>query len=107
MIYDLIRKAEDEKNINMYMNLLHEEYSCTMHSSGKKFNKQEIKPFIEKIFNQNNLNYINPRCIYENDEVLIRHQIMAFENGTKEAVLVVEIKKDGKIIKMETGATPL
>jgi len=32
---------------------------------------------------------------------------MTFGDGTKEAVMVVELKKDGKIIRTETGATPL
>ena len=33
--------------------------------------------------------------------------IMAFPEGSKEAVLAFHTKKDGKIISSETGATPL
>ena len=62
---------------------------------------------IEKIFDQKELSFTNPRCLYENEDILVRHQIMTFADGSKEAVMVVQLKKDGKIIKSETGATPL
>jgi len=46
-----------------------------------------------------------PRCIYENDELLVEHSVMDFPDGTTEAVMAVHTKKDGKIIRTETGAT--
>ena len=47
------------------------------------------------------------RCLYENDDIMIEHQFMKFADGTSEAVLVVNYIKDGKIIRVETGATPI
>ena len=47
------------------------------------------------------------RCLYENDEVMVTHAIMGFPDGTREAVLAFHQLKDGKIIRMETGATLL
>ena len=47
------------------------------------------------------------RCLYENDEVMVTHAVMAFPDGTREAVLAFHQLKDGKIIRMETGATLL
>ena len=35
------------------------------------------------------------------------HQMMNFPDGTSEAVMIVNILKDGKIIRAETGATPI
>ena len=49
----------------------------------------------------------NERCIYENDDIIVLHQFMKFPDGTSEAVMVVNMKKDGKIIRAETGATPI
>ena len=44
----------------------------------------------------------------ENDEVGVGHSIAHFANGsTSEAVLAFYRFKDGKIIHVETGATPL
>ena len=47
------------------------------------------------------------RCLYENDEIMVEHSFMKFPDGTSEAVLVVNYIKDGKIIRVETGATPV
>ena len=47
------------------------------------------------------------RCVYENDEILVSHDFMSYPDDTKEAVMLVCMIKDGKIIRMETGATPL
>jgi len=47
------------------------------------------------------------RCLYENDDIMIEHQFMKFADGTSEAVFVVNHIKDGKIIRVETGATPV
>ena len=48
------------------------------------------------------------RILFENDEVGVGHSIAHFANGsTSEAVLAFYRFKDGKIIHVETGATPL
>ena len=47
------------------------------------------------------------RCLYENNEILVMHQMMNFPDGTSEAVMIVNNLKDGKIIRAETGATPI
>ena len=50
----------------------------------------------------------NDRILFENDQVGVAHSIVHFANGsTSEAVLIFLQFKDGKIILMETGATPL
>ena len=47
----------------------------------------------------------NARIIYENDEIGVAHYFISFKDGSRQAVLVVYIIKDGKIIRSETGAT--
>ena len=47
------------------------------------------------------------RCVYENDEILVSHDLMSYPDDTKEAMILVCMLQDGKIIRMETGATPL
>ena len=48
------------------------------------------------------------RILFENDEVGVGHSIAHFANGsTSEAVLAFYRFQDGKIIHVETGATPL
>ncbi|MDC1135260.1 hypothetical protein OAT45_00990 [Alphaproteobacteria bacterium] len=47
------------------------------------------------------------RCVYENDEILVEHSFMSYPDDSREAVMLVAMLKDGKVIKMETGATSL
>ena len=50
----------------------------------------------------------NDRILFENDEVGVAHSIVHFSNGSaSEAVMSFMKFRDGKIISMETGATPL
>ena len=48
----------------------------------------------------------NRRLIYENDEVIVSHSILDGPMG-RNAVMLVRPVKDGKIIRQETGMTPL
>lgn len=45
--------------------------------------------------------------IYENDDIAVTHQFMDFPSGAREAVMMVMLLKDGKLTRMETGATPM
>ena len=53
------------------------------------------------------LSDINPVKKYENDDIVVTHRFIDFPNGDKEAVLGVINLKNGKGIRMETGATPM
>ena len=44
---------------------------------------------------------------HENDEILVTHSMISFPDGTSEAVMVVNQVKDGKVVRAETGATPI
>jgi hypothetical protein len=37
----------------------------------------------------------------------VSHQFIDFPSGDKEAVMVVMLLNNGKVIRMETGATPM
>ena len=45
--------------------------------------------------------------LYENDEVLVMHNMDSFPDGSKEAIMAVHPLKDGMVIKTESGATPI
>ena len=47
------------------------------------------------------------RCLYENDDILVTHAFVTFPNGTKDAVMMVHMKKDGLLWRTETGSTPI
>lgn len=89
MLFEIIRDSEESCDANKYLDILHDDFVAISHASGTQMNKAEIKPFIEKIFTQTELSFTKPRCLYENNDILVHHQIMTFADGSKEAVMVV------------------
>ena len=67
----------------------------------------EWSPLMKRMLESNKLEMISSKCCYENDDILVVHNVISFPDGSKEAVLACHMKKDGKIISTETGATPL
>ena len=47
------------------------------------------------------------RLVYENDDILVVHNFISYPDDTKEAVMIVSMIKDGQIIDMKTGYTPM
>ena len=45
--------------------------------------------------------------LYENEDILVIQNVMVVPGGTKEAIIVVHTLKDGKMLKTETGTTPV
>ena len=107
-IYDKMVKAIDDCNIDDYLNLLHDDYIFVRHQSNQEVSKSEWIPIVTGMFNamkEGNLNFENNRCLYENDDILVIHNIGKFPDNTKEAIMAVHTLLNGKIIKTESGAT--
>ena len=47
------------------------------------------------------------RCVYMSDDVLVQHSFMSSSDGKREAVMLIAMIKDGKITRLDTGATSL
>jgi len=45
--------------------------------------------------------------LYKNEDILVIQNVMVVPGGTKEAIIVVHTLKDGKMLKTETGTTPI
>ena len=98
--YSAALKNKDEAAMN---ELLHDDFKFTMHKSGKTIGKADvIKWAMSGDINQN-----KARVVYENNEIGVHHSIVTFNDGNVEAVMAVYKYKDGKIISLETGATPM
>ena len=35
------------------------------------------------------------RCLYENNDIIVEHQIIGYESGDREALILVHLLKDG------------
>lgn len=109
-IHEAIEDVMTHNDYEKYLKLLHSDYSFVRHQTGVTVTLDEWKPVLQGMFEAKkagNLSFEASRCLYENEDILVMHNVTAFPDGTKEAVMVVHTLKDGKILKTETGATPI
>ena len=95
--------AIDKKDEATMNELLHDDFKFTMHKSGNSLGKADVIKWAMS----GDINQDKTRVVYENDEVGVHHSIVTFNDGNVEAVMAVYRYKDGKIVSLETGATPI
>ena len=98
--YSAAMKNKDEAVLN---ELLHDDFKFTMHKSGNTLTKSDVVKWAMS----GDIKQDKVRILYENDEVGIHHAFVTFDDGNVEAVLAVYKYDNGKIISLETGATPM
>ena len=98
--YSSAIKNKDEASMN---NLLHDDFKFTMHKSGNTLGKGDVIKWAMS----GDIKQDKSRVVYENDEVGVHHAFVTFDDGNVEAVMAVYRYKDGKIVSLETGATPM
>jgi hypothetical protein len=106
-VYELLMKAMEERDATHYTEALHDDYEFVRHQTGTTIGKSQMSEMMVSMMANEDVVIKEPRCIYENDEILVEHSVMDFPDGTTEAVMAVHTKKDGKIFRTETGATPI
>jgi hypothetical protein len=104
-VYELLMKAMEERDAKHYVDALHDDYEFVRHQTGTTMGKTKMSEMMASMMANEDVVIKDPRCIYENDEILVEHSVMDFPDGSTEAVMAVHTKKDGKIIRTETGAT--
>ncbi len=98
------QEAFETGNKETLNEILHEDFQFIPHVSGAVVDKKGVLEFA----GSDAVRIENNRILFENDEVAVDHCIAHFANGsTSEAVLAFYQFRDGKIIRIETGATPL
>ena len=95
--------AIDKKDEATMNEILHDDFKFTMHKSGNSLGKADVIKWAMS----GDINQDKVRVVYENDEVGIHHSLVTFNDGDVEAVMAVYRYKDGKIVSLETGATPM
>ena len=106
-VFEQWSKAIDDRDAGALIDSLREYFEFVCHQSGTSLNKAEMSDMLRIMVANESAVSREIRCLYENDEVLVMHSIMEFPDGTTEAILQFSPLKDGKILKSETGATPL
>ena len=98
--YSAAIKNKDEAVMN---ELLHDDFKFTMHKSGSVLTKGDVIKWAMS----GDIKQDKVRIVYENNEVGIHHSLVTFDDGNVEAVMAVYKFNNGKIMSLETGATPM
>ena len=99
--YEAAFESGDKEQLHA---LIHDDCKFNTHVGGAVMTKRDIMAFD----GMGAVRSESHRILFENDEVGVGHSIAHFANGsTSEAVLAFYRFKDGKIVHVETGATPL
>ena len=105
MIYEKMVSSWDNTEISDYLDLLHDDYEFVMHSTGQVSNMKKMDPDLIIKFMMST-EYESRRCIYENEDVLVKHRVAKYPGGAREAFLLVHLKKDALLFRTETRPTP-
>ena len=106
-LHDKLVQTIADRDVDTYLDLLHEDFTVIFHKSGDSFSKEEWASMVARMLANEKFIHESSRCIYENDNILVQHNFMSYPDNTREAVMLVAILKDGKIIRLESGATTL
>ena len=98
-------RAFESRDMDALSELLDDEFVFVRHQTGTEMSKEEMLNMWSSDGPQRVHN--DYRVIYENEEIVVTHRFIDFPSGDKEAVLAVMSLKNGKGIRMETGATPM
>ena len=105
-LYEKMEAAWDKRDGQAYLDLLHDAFQMTWHSSGRVSKKGDTSAEqMQAIMERSQIKA--RRCIYENDDIVVQHMFADYDNGTKDATMHVTLKKDGLLWRTETGVTSL
>ena len=104
-IIEAYNEAWDTGNVEALASIIHDDCVFNPHVGGFTMSKTDILGFAG---GEGRPTSEHNRILFENDEVGVTHSIVHFANDSdSEAVMSFMRFKDGQIILMETGATPL
>jgi ketosteroid isomerase-like protein len=106
-VFDKLEVATENRDADAYIELLADDCVFVRHQTGQTMNKAEISEMLRNMMAPDGATFGERRRIYENDDILVVHSINDYADGTREAVLAAYSLRDGKFVRLETGATPL
>ena len=97
--------AANSKDRAQMAELLNEDFIFVRHNTGEEWSKDEFLDYMLTGI-RDETSCENRRLIYENDEIIVSHSILDGPAG-RNAVMLVRLVKYGKLLRAETGSTPL
>ena len=106
-VYEKWTAAVENRDAEAMIACLHEDFEFVRHQSGATMNKSQMAEMLRGFMASDSVVVRELRCLYENDEVMVEHSVMDFADGTRESIIGFNRLRDGLIVHMETGATPV
>lgn len=106
-IYSEMEAAMRSDDAARYAALLHPKFRYVRHKSKDTLNRADMAALLEKVWAGGNRTIEEMRCLYENADILVIHTVLSFRNGSREGAMIVNIKKDGRVIRTETGVSDM
>ena len=93
-IFEKYTKAWNDSDISALLEYHHDDYELFSHSTGevKKMDDIDWDQMINRMVAANVEKHC---CIYENNDIIVEHQIISYESGDREALMLVHKLKDG------------
>lgn len=107
LVYAEMEAAMRADDADRYAALLAEDFEYVRHKSQDSINRDAMRNLLRKVWRPGNRNIEDMRCLYENDDILVVHMILSFASGTREGAMVVHHKRDGLIVRIESGVSDL
>lgn len=107
MIFTEMQAAMQTGDVDRYTTLLAENFEYVRHKSQDTIDREAMRNLLTKVWRPGNRTIEELRCLYENDDILVVHTILSFASGSREAALIVHHKRDGRIVRIESGVSDL
>ena len=105
-VFEKMESARNETDAQAYVDLMAEDFVFVRHQNDTTMNRSETEEMLKNMMSSGG-NFGSTRCVYENDDILVTHSVNDYPDGSREAVLAAYTLRDGKITRLETGATKL
>ena len=106
-IYAEMEAAMRADDVDRYIALMDEEFEYVRHKSRDTLGRDQMADLLRKVWGNGNRTIEELRCLYENEDILVVHTRLAFASGSREGAMIVNLKRDGKIVRIESGVSDL
>lgn len=107
LIYTEMEAAMRADDADRYAALLAEDFEYVRHKSQDTIGREAMRDLLKKVWHPGNRTIENMRCLYENDDILVVHMTLSFASGSREGAMIVHEKRDGRIVRIESGVSEL
>ena len=107
LIYTEMEAAMRADDAERYAALLADDFEYVRHKSRDTIDRDAMRDLLRKVWRPGNRTIEDMRCIYENDDILVVHMTLSFASGSREAAMIVHQKRDGRIVRIESGVSDL